>query len=260
VGKTIREMVPNHEAYWFEIYGKVSRTGEAIRFENPAVAMKRYYDVFAFRLGGEGSQRVGILFNDIAERKRSERALRDSEVALAEAQQIAHIGSWILYPESGEATVSPETFRIFGIAPRPLVRIPKFLDLVLEEDRAGVAACAAASVGTGTLDVEFRIATPLGIRLVRAIARKREAGEARLSLIGTIQDITERKAAEETLRQRTASLERSNADLERFNRLAVGRELRMIELKQQINDLCAQLGQPAPHVLPEERALARETS
>jgi PAS domain-containing protein len=59
--KTMREMVPDHDAHWFEIYGKVARTGVAIRFENPAVAMQRYYDVFAFRVGGDGSQRVGIL-------------------------------------------------------------------------------------------------------------------------------------------------------------------------------------------------------
>jgi diguanylate cyclase (GGDEF)-like protein len=71
-GKTMREMVPNHEDHWFEIYGKVARTGEDIRFENPATAMKKYYDVFAFRVGGDRSNRVGILFKDISERKKNE--------------------------------------------------------------------------------------------------------------------------------------------------------------------------------------------
>lgn len=260
VGRTIREMVPDHEAYWFETYGRVSRTGEAIRFEHSAAALQRYYDVFAFRIGGEGSQRVGVLFNDIAERKRTEDALRDSEAALAEAQEIAQIGSWILYPESGEASVSPETFRIFGIEPRSVVQMPKFLDLILEEDRPAVAARLAETVATRKLDVEFRVATQPGIRLVRAVARKRESGESRLSMIGTIQDITDLRATEESLRQQTAALERSNADLERFNRAAVGRELRMIELKKQINDLCTQSGRQAPYVLPEEQTLAKEAS
>ncbi len=77
--KTMREMVPNHDEHWFEIYGKVARTGEAIRFENPAVAMGRHYDVFAFRIGGDGSQRVGIMFNDITTRKRTEVELHRSE-------------------------------------------------------------------------------------------------------------------------------------------------------------------------------------
>jgi two-component system sensor histidine kinase EvgS len=75
LGKTIRQMVPDHDAHWFEIYGKVAKTGEAIRFENPAVAMQRYYDVFAFRIGGDGSPRVGILFKDITKSKQAEQAL-----------------------------------------------------------------------------------------------------------------------------------------------------------------------------------------
>jgi PAS domain S-box-containing protein len=75
LGKTIREMVPDHDATWFEIFGKVAMTGEAIRFENRANAMKRHYDVFASRIGGDGSRQVGILFKDITERKQNEQAL-----------------------------------------------------------------------------------------------------------------------------------------------------------------------------------------
>jgi diguanylate cyclase (GGDEF)-like protein len=74
-GKTIRQMVPDHEEHWFEIYGKVARTGEDVRFENPASAMHKYYDVFAFRVGGDRSDKVGILFKDISERKKNEQEL-----------------------------------------------------------------------------------------------------------------------------------------------------------------------------------------
>ncbi len=77
LGRTIREMVPDHDEYWFQIYGKVAQTGEAIRFENPALAMHRYYDVFAFRIGGADRRNVGILFTDITARKRSETQLRE---------------------------------------------------------------------------------------------------------------------------------------------------------------------------------------
>ncbi|HEY0842153.1 ATP-binding protein [Methylotenera sp.] len=75
LGKTIREMVPDHDSYWFEIYGKVAFTGEAIRFENRANAMNRHYDVFASRIGGDDSKQVGIVFKDITARKLSEQAL-----------------------------------------------------------------------------------------------------------------------------------------------------------------------------------------
>jgi two-component system cell cycle sensor histidine kinase/response regulator CckA len=85
LGKTIRQMVPDHDAHWFEIYGKVARTGEPIRFENPAEAMRRYYDVYAFRIGGPGSARVGILFNDISARKLAEETLREHASLLDKA-------------------------------------------------------------------------------------------------------------------------------------------------------------------------------
>jgi diguanylate cyclase (GGDEF)-like protein len=71
-GKTIREMVPNHDVHWFEIYGKVARTGTEIRFENSAVAMEKHYDVFAFRIE---LNKVGVLFKDISDRKKIETEL-----------------------------------------------------------------------------------------------------------------------------------------------------------------------------------------
>jgi PAS domain-containing protein len=58
--------------------------------------------------------------------------------------------------------------------------------------------------------------------------------------IEVVKDITERKRAEEELARRVE-------ELERFNRLAVGRELRMIELKRQINELSEQLGKEPPY-------------
>jgi PAS domain S-box-containing protein len=64
-----------------------------------------------------------------------------------------------------------------------------------------------------------------------------------------IRDITARKLAEQALRQQTEDLRTRNAELMRINRASVGRELRMVELKQQINELCRQLGQPPRHPL-----------
>jgi len=69
-------------------------------------------------------------------------------------------------------------------------------------------------------------------------------------LLGGISlDITALVRAEEKLKQTVAELERTNTELERFNRLAVGRELRMIELKRQVNELAEQLGKEPPYDL-----------
>lgn len=71
-GRTIREMVPNHEDHWFEIYGRIALTGEPARFENRAAALDRWYDVYAFRVGCPEERRVAVLFRDIIDRKRAE--------------------------------------------------------------------------------------------------------------------------------------------------------------------------------------------
>ena len=78
-GRLMRDLAPDHEAHWFELYGHVALTGEPAHFENEAKALGRHYDVRAYRVGGPDSRKVAILFNDITERKHAEAALRDSE-------------------------------------------------------------------------------------------------------------------------------------------------------------------------------------
>lgn len=60
--------MPDHDAHWFEIYGRVALTGEPVRFENPAAAMNRWFDVYAFRVDGPESRKVAVLFTDVTER------------------------------------------------------------------------------------------------------------------------------------------------------------------------------------------------
>ena len=79
-GKRMRELVPDLEEHWFEIYGQVALTGEAIRFVNEAKALgERWFDVYAFPYGRRESCKVALLFNDMTERKKAQEALRESE-------------------------------------------------------------------------------------------------------------------------------------------------------------------------------------
>ena len=84
-GRWMREIAPNHEEYWFEIYGRVATSGQPVRFENRAQQLGRTYDVYAFRIGEAAARRVAILFNDITARTRTELALRESEQRLLSA-------------------------------------------------------------------------------------------------------------------------------------------------------------------------------
>ena len=65
VGRTIRELVPEHDALWFENYGRVAATGESMRFISEAKAMGRWFDVSAYRPGGPESRQVAIVFTDV---------------------------------------------------------------------------------------------------------------------------------------------------------------------------------------------------
>jgi signal transduction histidine kinase len=77
-GRWIRDMVPEHDQHWFDIYGQVAKSGEAIRFENRADAMNRWFDVHAFAMN-DGTERVAVLFNDKSAQHLAEQALRESE-------------------------------------------------------------------------------------------------------------------------------------------------------------------------------------
>jgi PAS domain S-box-containing protein len=72
VGKTARELVPNLESHWFELYGDVALTGKPNHFIDGSEAMGRWFEVYAFRLGGGDSRKVALLFTNITERKRAE--------------------------------------------------------------------------------------------------------------------------------------------------------------------------------------------
>ena len=86
-GKLMRDLAPDHEPHWFEIYGKIALTGEGVHFENEAKALGRHYDVSAYRVGGHGSRKVAILFTDITKRKQSEMEIQKLNATLEQRVQ-----------------------------------------------------------------------------------------------------------------------------------------------------------------------------
>lgn len=79
-GQWMRDIAPDHEQRWFDIYGHVALTGESARFEDHAAALgDRWFDVHAFRVGEPGEHRVAVLFNNISETVHAKAALRASE-------------------------------------------------------------------------------------------------------------------------------------------------------------------------------------
>jgi signal transduction histidine kinase len=87
VGRTIRELAPGPRGQWFQIYERVAQTGEATRFVEEARTMNRWFDVYATRLGGPGSDLVAVLFSDITQRLLAEQDMRRLNDELAQANR-----------------------------------------------------------------------------------------------------------------------------------------------------------------------------
>ena len=76
LGKTLKEVLPGLEQYWIDVYGKVAQTGEPAAYQNFAGVLNRYYDIWAF---SPAKNLLAVILTDITNRKRAEKALRQSE-------------------------------------------------------------------------------------------------------------------------------------------------------------------------------------
>ena len=127
----------------------------------------------------------------------------ESERKLEEAQSLAHVGHWERDTETDLITWSDETYRIFGLRPQERIfNLAQLPELVHPEDKQIVTkAVAEALRGGPRYDVEYRVVRPNGeVRLVHSQGDVmwNESGRPR-RMFGTVQDITERKQAEQRL-------------------------------------------------------------
>lgn len=177
---------------------------------------------------------------DITEHIKHQEALAESEKNLAEAQRMAHLGNWNWNLKTGKIIWSDEVYRLFGYQPNDIEpSYDLFINAVHPEDRNNVnQAVSDAHQSKSVYNIEHRIILPDDtIRFMHGSGEvlfnnKQEPVE----MVGTILDITERKTYEKSLHNRTL-------ELERFNKAMIGREKRIIKLKQEVNELCKKLGQ-----------------
>ncbi|MGL4617808.1 MAG: PAS domain S-box protein, partial [Chroococcidiopsis sp.] len=205
VGKTARQLVPNLEASWFEIYGRVALTGETVRFENRSEAMNRWFDVNAFRIGEAQDYRFAILFTNISERKCAEAALQSSEERLRLALEASKQGMWFWDLESDTLTWTTQCKALFGLAADAEVTYSVFLNSLHPSDRQRTQEAVTKAIDNLVdYDVEYR--TQWADGTVRWIAAKgrctyNAAGQA-IYMMGVVLDIDERKQAELALQER----------------------------------------------------------
>jgi PAS domain S-box-containing protein len=149
---------------------------------------------------------------DIEDRKRAEEALqlvssdlKDSKAKLEEAQRIAQVGYWEWDLTSNNVIWSDETYRIYGLRPQEYpIDIAVVQKMIHPDDLEFVFRVAEEAVRGGLrTDVEHRIIRPSGEqRTVHSQGDlKRDASGRPYQMFGTVQDITDRKRAEEELRR-----------------------------------------------------------
>jgi PAS domain S-box-containing protein len=147
---------------------------------------------------------VGDVFLNALARKKAELALRESQERLTLATESAGAGLWSMEPATSRIWVTPQTRELFQFQPEEELNYQKFLALVHPEDRGLVRqATADALAGGETFRVDYRVILPDGrLRWISARGRCQGDGEATTGLLmGASVDITERKRAEERLRE-----------------------------------------------------------
>lgn len=210
LGRRMRELAPDHEAHWFEKFGKVSMTGQAIRFVEQAKAMQgRWFDVYACRIGESGNGKVAILFSDITDRRRTEDALRDNQAKLQLAVAVAGIGVGVIDYASDRINLDEAAAALFDLPanlPMPRVEVHARFH---PDDAAMIAANLRAGhdpAGTGSLAFDHRIALPDGTtRWVSArkqvqFARNADGRKVPVSGFLAVRDVTARADATAALR------------------------------------------------------------
>ncbi len=183
---------------------------EVFRHEYPCHSPdeKRWFLLTASSFEIDGEVRVIISHSNITEKKLAEENLKESRSRLKRSQEVAKVGSWEIDLETEQLTWSDETYRIFGLLPDEPMDYQKFLDMIHPEDRDYVDDEWNNALGEGEYDVEHRIIADEDVKWVREKADIKfdEEGDPE-RVIGSVQDITDRKKLREELKQNKEELE-----------------------------------------------------
>jgi PAS domain S-box-containing protein len=211
IAKGLEELVENNRDTVGQIEYRFLHKNGSYRW------LRTYYVIFRRDELGRPVELLGKTF-EITSEKETALALQKSEHQLLEAQGLAHIGSYEWNIKENYSVNTPEVYKIFEMDKGQ--RYEEFITHVHADDIQKVKEAIARSFTTGQYDCEYRYIRNGKEKVIWSLGKVEFENNQPVRMVGTVQDITEIKAIERELLEKTKQLEQSNKSLEQFASVA----------------------------------------
>jgi PAS domain S-box-containing protein len=208
IGKTLEESLPETEGVFRTLLDDVYRTGNPYVGREMKATLNRegqtveaYFDFVYQAIRNSAGEVEGVLVHaiDVTDKVLARRTIAESEERLRLAQGAAHIGTWEWDGGNVNNKLSPELHRMFCTDEKDQDRVRVWAERVHPDDWERVQQLMQEGYRNGDMEFEYRYQNPdFGTRWFYCKGRR---GEGETRMLGVVQDVTERKAAEEAIRE-----------------------------------------------------------